>query len=60
MHGSAGDGRATFAESLTDLEDTLSDQIAALDNAAQDDLEDVEASVAAERERRAWHPLRAA
>jgi hypothetical protein len=45
---------------LTDLEDTLSDQIAALDNAAQEDLEDAEASVATERERRAWHPLRAA
>ena len=45
---------------LTDLEDTLSDQIAALDNAAQDDLADAEASGAAERERRAWHPLRAA
>ena len=45
---------------LTDLEDTLSDQIAALDNAAQDDLADAEDSGAAERERRAWHPLRAA
>jgi hypothetical protein len=38
---------------LTDLEDTLSDQIAALDNAAQDDLADAEESGAAERERRA-------
>jgi hypothetical protein len=45
---------------LTDLEDALSDQIAALDNAAQDDLADAEESGAAERERRAWHPLRAA
>jgi hypothetical protein len=38
---------------LTDLEDTLSDQIAALDNAAQDDLADAEESGAAERERQA-------
>ena len=47
-------------DALTDLEDALSDQIAALDNAAQDDLADAEESGAAERERRAWHPLRAA
>ena len=47
-------------DALSDLEDTLSDQIGALDNAAQDDLADAEASGAAERERRAWHPLRAA
>jgi hypothetical protein len=40
-------------DALTDLEDTLSDQIAALDNAAQDDLADAEESGAAERERRA-------
>jgi hypothetical protein len=45
---------------LTELEDTLSDQISGLDNATQDDLADTEASGAAERERRAWHPLRAA
>jgi hypothetical protein len=47
-------------DALTDLEDALSDQIAALDNAAQDDLADAEESGAAERERRAWRPLRAA
>jgi hypothetical protein len=47
-------------DALSDLEDTLSDQIAALDKAAQDDLADAEASGAAERERRAWHPQRAA
>ena len=47
-------------DALTELEDALSDQIAALDNAAQDDLADEEDSGAAERERRAWHPLRAA
>ena len=40
-------------DALTDLEDTLSDQIAALDNAAQDDLADAEELGAAERERRA-------
>ena len=38
---------------LTDLEDALSDQIAALDNAAQDDLADAEESGAADRQRRA-------
>ncbi len=47
-------------DALTELEDALSDQIAALDNAAQDDLADAEASGVAERGRRAWHPLRAA
>jgi hypothetical protein len=47
-------------DALTDLEDALSDQIAALDNAAQDDLADAEESGAAERERRAWRPMRAA
>ena len=40
-------------DALTDLEDALSDQIAALDNAAQDDLADAEASGVAERGRRA-------
>jgi hypothetical protein len=47
-------------DALSDLEDTLSDQIAALDNAAQDDLADAEESGVAERDRRAWRPLRAA
>jgi hypothetical protein len=40
-------------DALTDLEDALTDQIAALVNAAQDDLADAEESGAAERERRA-------
>jgi hypothetical protein len=40
-------------DALTDLEDTLSDQIVALDTAALDDLADAEESGAAERERRA-------
>lgn len=39
-------------DALTDLEDTLTDEIAALDNAVQDDLADAEESGAAERERR--------
>jgi hypothetical protein len=38
---------------LTDLEDALSGQIAALDNAALDDLADAEESGAADRQRRA-------
>jgi hypothetical protein len=41
---------------LTDLEDALSDLIAALDNAAQDDLADAEESGAADRQRRASYP----
>jgi hypothetical protein len=42
-------------DALTDLEDALSDQIAALDNAVQDDLADAEESGAADHQRRAWH-----
>jgi hypothetical protein len=42
-------------DALTDLEDALSDQIAALDNAIQDDLADAEESGAADRQRRAWY-----
>jgi hypothetical protein len=45
---------------LQDLEDALSDQLAILADAADDDRADEETSGAAERERRAWHPLRAA
>ena len=45
---------------LADLEDTLSDQLAALNNAAEDDKADAEASGEADRQRRSWHPLRAA
>ena len=47
-------------DALTDLEDMLSDCIAALANAAEDDTEDAEASGEAERRRRAWQPPRAA
>ena len=47
-------------DALTGLDDTLSDQIAWLENAAEDDKADAEESGEAERERQAWHPLRAA
>ena len=47
-------------DALTDLEDALSDHLALLDDAAQDDRADAEASGEAERERQAWRPLRAA
>ena len=42
-------------DALTDLEDALSDQIAALDNAVQDDLADAEELGAADHQRRAWY-----
>ena len=42
-------------DALPDLEDALSDQIAALDNAIQDDLADAEESGAADHQRRAWY-----
>jgi len=45
---------------LAGLEDALSDQIAWLENAAEDDMADAEGSGEAERERRAYYPLRAA
>jgi hypothetical protein len=47
-------------DALIDLEDTLSDQLAALDNAAEDDKADAEETGEAARERQAWRPLRAA
>jgi hypothetical protein len=47
-------------DALAELEDALSDQLAALDNAAEDDRADAEASGEAERERQSWRPLRAA
>jgi hypothetical protein len=43
-------------DALTDLEDALTDQIGALDNAVQDDLADAEESGAADRQRRASYP----
>jgi hypothetical protein len=47
-------------DALVGLEDVLSDQIDWLQNAAEDDKADAEESGEAERERRAYHPLRAA
>ena len=52
--------RPRMQDALTDLEDTLSDQLAALEHAAEDDKFDAEASGQAERERRSWQPMRAA
>ena len=45
-------------EALVGLEDALSDQLAWLENAAQDDKAD--ADFEAELEQAAWQPLRAA
>jgi len=45
---------------LEGLEDALCDQIAWLENAAEDDKADAEETGEAERERQAWRPLRAA
>jgi hypothetical protein len=47
-------------DALTELEDAISDQLAALDRAAEDDKADAEATGEAARERHAWRPLRAA
>jgi len=52
--------RPRMQDALTELEDTLSDQLAALEHAADGDKADAEASGEAERERRSWRPLRAA
>ena len=52
--------RPRMQDALADLEDTLSDQLAALEHAAEDDKLDAEASGEAERERRSWQPMRAA
>ena len=47
-------------DALTELEDAISDHLAALDRAAEDDKADAEATGEAARERQAWHPMRAA
>ena len=47
-------------DALVGLEDALTDQIAWLENAAEDDKADAEASGEAERERQSWRALRAA
>ena len=45
-------------DALVELEDAISDHLVALDNAAEDDKADAEASGEAERKRQAWRPLR--
>jgi hypothetical protein len=47
-------------DALTELEDAISDQIAALERAAEDDKADAEMTGEAARERQAWRPLRTA
>jgi hypothetical protein len=47
-------------DALVGLDDALSDQIAWLENAAEDDKADAEERGDAERERQSWRPLRAA
>ncbi len=54
------DARSHKLETLYELDDLLTDQLAALGNADEDDKADAEESGEAERERRAWRPLRAA
>jgi hypothetical protein len=55
-----GTAAPRMQDALIELEDTLSDQLAALDNAAEDGKADAEETGEAARERQAWHPLRAA
>lgn len=52
------DASARSYDALTELDDALSDQLASLAVAAEDDAADAESTGAAERERRAWRPLR--
>ena len=47
-------------DALAELEDALSDHLAAIETAADDDKADAEESGEAERERRACYPLRVA
>jgi hypothetical protein len=47
-------------DALAELEDALSDHLAAIETAADDDKTDAEEGGDAERERRACYPLRAA
>jgi hypothetical protein len=47
-------------DALAELEDALSDHLAAIETAADDDKTDADESGEAERERRACYPLRAA
>jgi hypothetical protein len=47
-------------DALAELEDVLSDHLAAIETAADDDKADAEDTGEAEREYRAYYPLRAA
>jgi hypothetical protein len=47
-------------DALVELTDTLSDDLAKLHKAEQDDISDAEYSGAADWERQSWNPLRAA
>ena len=53
-------GSPRLQNALIALEDAIADQLAALNNAAEDDKADAEVSGAAERRRQSWRPLRAA
>ena len=52
--------RPRMQDALTELEDALSEQLGALDSAADADLADEEETGEAERIRQSWRPLRAA
>ncbi len=52
--------RPRMQDALTELEDALSDQLGALESAADADLADAEETGEAERMRQSWRPLRAA
>ena len=59
-HLAQGAADRHMQDALTELEGALSDHLAALETAADDDKADAEESGEAERERRAWRPLRVA
>jgi hypothetical protein len=52
--------RPRVQDALTELEDALSEQLGALESAADADAADAEESGDAERIRQSWRPLRAA
>jgi hypothetical protein len=52
--------RPRMQDALSELEDMLSDQLGALQCAAEADVADAEEFGEAERERQSWRPLRAA
>ena len=55
-----GGAAPRMQDALAALEDALSDQIAWLENAAEDALSDAEESWEVEHERHAYYPLKAA